>query len=564
MTRSAAPSASKLAASIASWRDGSAGFFKFVADVQPHVPSSTGGYEPYRLDDVTRAEIAKALDSTDVSVACFVWPRRHGKTATSAMVIVWRMLCRIGENIAIVANSEKQAIGTAFKLVRGAFENTPFLKGLVAAGTIVVGADKIELPATGSAVKAYTSNPAALWGAKLTCAQISEIHAAKNGGEDVFNALAGSLLDSTGSLMLIDSTVSPKSSKLYELYRAATDAVDPDTSIAFSHIEYRDLDEACAKSPAWINPNKLRSLSRQMLPAEFALLHLNRWGDAANLLFPSEVLDSCIAEYPLNAKALAAGAATIVGGGLDRAFGGSRHGDRTVTACVVKTVIDDDEHLYVLDADAVFLGRLGGIKGKLDSYHRDHAMTRVTLESYGAQDVGEWANTRPYGPGTEIVHPSRRTKHAAFSSLSQFAVEGRLHIHPRFADLIAEMRAFEVTIDGRADGAGEASIPKFSHPRGGHDDFIHAVAWAAYSLRGATLNPYEIVGIHCNGRGADIAHCVLNGGAHVPLCGSSCRSMREAEALYRGYLSRSPVQPADFPTFVLNKVQNIGAHVVPR
>jgi hypothetical protein len=531
--------------------------------VQPHVPSSTGGYEPYRPDDVTRAEIAKALDGQDVSVAVFCWPRRHGKTATSAMIIVWRLLTRPGENIAIVANSEKQAIGTAFKLVRGAFENTPFLKRLVAAGTIVVGVDKIELPSTSSIVRAYTSNPAALWGTKLTVAQISEIHAARNGGDDVFNALAGSLLDSAGSLMLIDSTVSPKSSKLYELYRAATSEVDPDTSIAFSHISYRDLDEAFAKSPAWISPAKLRSLARQMLPAEFALLHLNRWGDAANLLFPADVLDACIDEYPLDVKSLAAGSATIVGGGLDRAYGGSSHGDRTVTACVLKVVEDDEEHIYVLDADSVFLSRLGAIKSRFDGYHRDHGMSRLGLESYGAQDLADWCATRPYGPGTETIHPTRAKKYSAFNSLYQQAAEGRLHIHRKFADLIAEMRAFEVTIDAKVSD-GEGSIPRFSHPRGGHDDFLHAVAWAAYSLRHVTLNPYEIEGIHCMGRGADVSMCALNGGAHIPLCASSCRSMRDADRLYHGYLSRKPFQPVDFQSFLFDKVKNVGSHTIPR
>jgi hypothetical protein len=557
------PSALSLSQKIAAWRGGSAGFFRFLDDVQPRVPSGRGGFVPFVPGVVERAEIARALDGDGVSVVVFCWPRRHGKTLTSAMVIVWRFLTRPAENIAVVANSEKQVVDTAFRTIRTTFEQTPFLKQLVASGTVKIGADRVELASTGSVIQAFSSNPAALWGKKLSCAQISEIHAAKNGGDDVYEALAGSLLDTAGSILLIDSTVAPKSSKLWELYQAANHSDDPDTSICFSHIQYADLNEACSNAPAWIESRKLRSLARQMLPHKFALLHLNRWGDAANLLFPAAILEPCLEAYPLNLPALAAGSASIVGGGLDRAFGGTIKGDKTATACVAKIAIDDDEHVFVLDADAVPFSRLGGIKSRFDAYHAVHGMARLALESYGAQDVADWAATRPYSAGTEVVHPSRRTKYAAFLTLYQAAAEGRLHIHPKFAELIAELRAFEVHEDGRATD-GEAAIPKFSHPRGGHDDFVHAVAWAVYSLRVITLNPYEIAGIHCAGKGAAIPHCALNGGGHIPPCGDACRSMGEARHLYGAYLARSPLVPLDLAPFISSKLRNTGAHSLPR
>jgi hypothetical protein len=552
-----------LASSIASWRDGSAGFFKFLEDVQPRVPSGTGGFIPFNPGQHERTEIAKALDGNAVSIAVFCWPRRHGKTLTSALILVWRFLTRPAETIAVVANSEKQVVDTAFRTIRQAFEQTPLLKRLVSAGTVKVGADRIEMPSTGSTIQAFSSNPSALWGKKLSAAQISEIHAAKNGGDDVFEALAGSLLDTTGSLLLIDSTVAPKSSKLWELYQAANHPDDPDTSIAFSHIEYADLDDACANAPAWIAPGKLRSLARQMLPHKFALLHLNRWGDAANLLFPASVLDPCLDAYPLDLGALAAGSAAIVGGGLDRAFGGTVRGDKTATACVAKISIDDEEHIYVLDADSVPFSRMAGIRTRLDGYHAAHGMKRLVLESYGAQDVADWAATRPYSAGTEVVHPSRRTKYQAFLALYQAAAEGRLHIHPAFKELIAELRAFEVREDGKATD-GEAAVPKFSHPRGGHDDFVHALAWAVYSLRTVTLNPYEIAGIHCAGMGASVIHCALNGGDHIPPCADACRSMAEARELFSAYLARSPLVPLELPSFITSKLHNVGAHTLPR
>lgn len=478
------------------------------------------------------------------------------------MVIVWRFLTRPTENIAVVANSEKQVVDTAFRTIREAFEHTPALKRLVDAGTILVLQDRIELPSTGSVIQAFSSNPAALWGKKLTCAQISELHAASR-GDEVFGALAGSLLDTAGSLLLIDSTVGPKSSKLYDLYVAATRADDPDPSIAFSHIEYADIDDACAKAPAWLSATKLRSLARQMLPHEFALYHLNRWQDAASSLFPKAILDACIEEYPLDLATLANGAGFVVGSGLDRAFGGSKHGDRTVTACVAKVVVDDDEHLFVLDAEAVFLGRLSSIKSRFAHYHTDFQMSRATLESYGSQDVADWSATQPFAGGVEVVHPSRRSKYAAFMALYQAAAEQRLHIHPKFKPLIDELAVFEVISDGKATD-GEAAVPKFTHPRGGHDDFVHALAWASHSLRTVTLSPYEIEGIHCNGSGGNVIMCALNGGGQVPFCAETCRSMQTAFRLYEAYKSRKPLHQVGIEDFIANKLSNVGAHTLPR
>lgn len=562
--RNSSPS---LAAQIAAWRDGSNGFFQFLEDVQPRVRSHTGGFIPYELSGEPKREVERALDSPDVSIAVWCWPRRHGKTLVSAMTIIWRFLTRPNENIAVVANSEKQVLSTAMRTIRQAFEQTPFLKQLVAAGSITVLQDRIEFPATGSIIQAYSANPAALFGKALSCAQISELHAAPN-GEAVFTALSGSLLDTAGSLLLIDSTVGPKSSKLFELYQAATREMNPDASIAFSHIEYADLDDACRNAPPWINAIMLRSLAGQMLPQDFNLYHLGRWSDASSALFPADILAACIEEYPLDLKALTNGSAYIVGGGLDRAFGGSKHGDATVTACVAKIVLDDEEHIYVLDADAVFLGRLGGIKSRFDGYHKDYDMSRLTLESFGAQDVADWARTRPYGGDVEVVHPSRGNKYAAFMTLYQAASEQRLHVHQKFKDLLAEMKVFEVLSDGKAtDGKatdGQAAIPKFTHPRGAHDDFVHAVAWAVYGLRTVSLNPYEVEGINCNGRGADVAMCVLNGGGVTPLCATSCRSMREVHRLYEAYRSRKSLSPLNFETFVMEKVKNVGAHTMPR
>lgn len=261
------PKSDKLATLIKRWREpGSAGFFNFIADIEPHVPSHNGGTEVFVPSNWEREEFRRALDG-DYNTLVWSWPRRHGKTLANALIVIWRFMSKPAENIAIVANSEKQVISTCFRTVKGILEATPALASQVRSGAIWIGSDKIERKATGSVIQAFSNNPASLWGKKLTVAQISELHEVKN--PQVVTALAGSLIDTRGSLLLIDSTVGARKSALFGLYETYRKGEDP--KLYFSHISYNDLEDACARSPAWIDPDDLRSLARKMLPAEFNL-----------------------------------------------------------------------------------------------------------------------------------------------------------------------------------------------------------------------------------------------------------------------------------------------------
>jgi hypothetical protein len=543
------------------WKDGSTGFFAFLEDVRPRVRDGRGGFVPYMPTGEMRDAITAAIDG-NYSIACLSWPRRHGKTTAAIMIVLWRFLTRQGESVAIVANSEKQVVDTAFKSLVDAFRQTPLLAKLVKAGEIKILADRIDAPETSSAIQAFPANAGALWGKKLTVAQVSELHAATSGA--VLDALQGSLLDSAGSLLLVDSTVGPTSSPLWGLYQAAQ---QHDSGVYFSHIQYADLEDAIANAPAWIDTKKLRALSRTMLPQQLGLWHLNRWGDASSSLFSAEVIAQCTGStYPSDTKEIAAGASFAVGGGLDRAFGLSRHGDSTYTAAVLKTVLDDDEeHIFVLAVDKVAFSRLDGIRANLTRYGREFGMSQLGLESFNAQDVHDWATQQTgFGPGTELIHPSRRLKANAFTTMHAIAAEGRLHIDPRFGALVEEMRTFEVIFDSKeTDGA--SSIPKFSHARGKHDDALHAVVWAIFSLRESTISGYELDGVNCYGNPVNVPLCALNGGEMIPLaCADTCRSMTQARSLHTSYLSRKPLAPLPLDEFIVKRVSVSGFHTMPR
>ena len=269
-------------ARIERWRGGSEGFLAWIDDVKPMIPSERGGYEPYIPDEIIRAEIRAALDG-GFSTLIFCWPRRHGKTVICALIVVWRFLTRRTQNIAIVANSERQSTDTAYRLVTTILEQTAETAGMIRAGTIVIEKTTIRYEAAGNLIQGFPAAAGSLYGKKLSVAMVSELHAARD--DEVYQVVASSTIDTRDGLVIADSTVGTRNSPLYPLFRLWEDARDP--TLYVSYIHYRDLGDALARGPRWIAPDKLRSRAAQMLPAEFAQQHLNQWGTGTNSLFPS-------------------------------------------------------------------------------------------------------------------------------------------------------------------------------------------------------------------------------------------------------------------------------------
>ncbi len=546
-----------LSKQVARWRaPGATGFFAFLADVRPMIPSEKGPLQPYELpSERVKAEITAALDG-DFSTIVWCWPRRHGKTVVSALVIIWRFLTRQNQTAGIIANSATQTTDTAFRLVKTILEGTTYTKVLIDTGAIIIGADNIAYSALGSRIQGFPSNPAALFGKKLSLCQVSELHAAKS--DAAFQAMASAVIDSEDGTVLVDSTTGPRSSPLFHLYQLWENKADP--ALYFSHIAYSDLDDAIKNGPPWIAEKKLRSRHAQMMDLEFCQQHLNRWGDSSALVFPSAVLETCTdATYPLDVKALADGRAWVAGAGLDRAQGLGL-ADSTVTCAVVK-IIDADElpHIFALASDTIFGNSGASIKRHLTAYHRNFGVRKATLEAVNVSDIQAWAAEQPFD--SEVVHPTREKQAAAFLELHAVAKEGRLHIHPKFSKLLKEMGTFEYRME--ANGS-RGTIPVFEHAKGCHDDAVYALAWAVYSLREVELSPFELPGIHCDAIGPAARLCLLNGGCVIPPCSDSCRSMIEVQRLYEKYSSRAGCSKMSILHFFEGKVTNTGSHTVRR
>lgn len=541
---------------VAQWRGGSKGFVKWLEDTQPRILNHKKQWVPFEFpSEELKAEVCKAIDSPAGTIV-WCWPRRHGKTLISALVIAWRFTVNANEAIGLISNSKTQTVSTCFRLVRGILLNTPFYRPLISVSgsgdrsekEIYIGADFIRWDSLNNEIKGYPSNPASLYGIKLTLAQVSELHAADN--DESYNICKGSTSDTEDGLVVIDSTVGSKASPLYGLWSAWQEG---DAGIHFSYVSYANLEEAIAKLPKWINEQTVRSLAKTMLPQVFAQQHLNLWASGTSALFAEDDIKACLESYPFDPKVIAHGAAFKVGAGLDRAYGFSLHGDRTIITAVVKFLRGEEECFYVLDSNHVRFSSAEGIKSRVRQYANDWALSNFSIESFNAQDVLAWSQEQKFQ--SELVHATPDKQSNIFTHLYNLVREHRLRIHPSFTLLRKELADF--TYKMVADG-NNGFRAKFEAARGAHDDTVYSLAWAVYSLRNHELPAYELPGIICDAPSLKAQFCILNGGEHVPPCADGCRSMIGVQTLYAKYLERADVTPLNLKDFANLKVTNTG------
>jgi hypothetical protein len=443
-----------------SWADGAAGFFQWLDDVQPNIPSSKGGYELFKPTDEQRKGIEKALAQDkdgNFIYQTIVWsfPRRHSKTILNILLVLWRFCTREGENIKIMANSERQTLSVGFKLAKQIVLNTPALRTLIGAKN--VRTYDIRYPKLDNLIQAVNCNVAGLYGEKITCAHVTEIHAAPDGGE-AMQVMASSLGDTENSWLLVDSTCDAIGGVLHTLEQLAESGDDP--TIYTNIIRYKDLAEALEKSPPWINRKWLKSRQKQLLPAVFETQHLNQRSSANNNLFDVKHIKACQRKWksplaPEVLQELAHGRKHLTGGGLDRAYFGSIHGDKTIWTAVAKVAgVDGDEPEWIVLNQKNVLGSLAsGIKKAISKDMAQYGLQNIVVESYNSQDIYTWLLEQP-GWNGEVIHPTNTAQLEPFMQLYRIVKEKRLHFGKNLKGLKEEMETFVYTL-------GKGGQPKF-------------------------------------------------------------------------------------------------------
>ena len=542
---------------VQAWRTGGAcGFFAWLSDVQPQVPSARGGFvtfepEPFQVDALRAAlEQTESSDWKYTTIA-FSFPRRHSKTTLMALLVLWRFTTQRTQNIVAMATNERQATSTGFALVRSILVNTPALLGMVGAENVHKW--HIDYPALQNSLRTVSSNAASLYGEKITVGWVTELHAFCD--DAPMQVLASSLGDTLNSWLLIDTTVDGIGGPLHRLEQLAESGEDP--TIFVRRIEYADLAEALERSPAWIRREWLRSRKAQLLPATFATQHLNKRAEASNNLFALADIEACAERLSLpltreDVDAWAQGRAWIAGGGLDRAYFASMHGDKTIWTSVAKiaSVGGEEPHYLVLNQQNIFGSMAGGIKKAILADNERYGLQNIVIEAYNSQDVGLWAQER--GLPSELLHATNTAQAPAFLELYRIVQERRLHYSDKLEDLANEMRTFVYELVNGAPRFGDRNI---------HDDRVYSLCWAIYALRQTELAAYVLSNIICDKTSQYSRFCYLRTGDAVLACARDCPTHAQVQGMYLQHTRTTPDSDMTLADFFANCVQVKGARM---
>lgn len=203
------------------------------------------------------------------------------------------------------------------------------------------------MPELQSRVQFAASNLSTVFGDRLNLIWISDLHAQADLAP--FNAQQASLLDSEGSLCLIDANVDDEGGPVHALQLEA----DHDPSILSHHTSYRDFDHYEKEAPPWIDRPKARRLQKTLLPVEFDRDILGKRSAKKNALFTIRIIKQYRDSYKIPVQDVAAlinGRAVKIGAGLDRAkslIAGPR-GDFTVWSVVAKVARPEGEPEFYL------------------------------------------------------------------------------------------------------------------------------------------------------------------------------------------------------------------------
>jgi hypothetical protein len=537
-------------AQVKAWRGGADGFLQWLADIGPRVPSARNRYEvfrpePFQVEAIRDALALKADGTYQYITIALSFPRRHSKTTLMALLCLWRLCNFANENIVAIANTERQSTAVGFGLCKKIVLNTPALYGMF--GKENVQAFNLRLPKLQSAMRTMSCNVAGLYGEKITVGWCSEIHAAAT--DEAMQVLASSLGDSINSWLLLDSTVDQVGGPLHRLEQLQESGEDP--TVYVRRIEYRDIEEALEKSPPWISRDWLKSRQKQLLPLTFATQHLNQRGAAQNNLFALADIQAAQSRLPMpftkdDLLTVAAGRTYLTGGGLDRAYFGSLHGDATIWTSVAKIADGDggEPHYYVLHQKSILGSLAHGIKKAIVADVDAYGLKNIILESYNAQDIATWA--AEVAIPAEIVHATNTAQVPAFMELYRIVKEGRLHFSDKLKDLTREMQTFVYElVNGQ---------PRFGSDKH-HDDTVYSLAWAIHSLRQQELAAYTLNNIICQSKSPNAWLCYLRDGDLIMPCSEFCPSHKAVAMMHLQHRKNRVESDVSLPQFFTSLVK---------
>lgn len=537
------------------------GFELWLGDVKPQILHSDGRYRPVILTP-RQSSFIKKIYETDVvgnfkhSLALNIQPRRHGKSITYALVLLHLFCSRENFTIQLCGNTEGHSRRVQYNTLSKIIRNTPPIRALIPEKNITLS--EISLPKQGNVIQAMSgANTAAAFGDRLNLIWVSDFHAAVS--QDYFNALQAALLDSEGSLCLIDSNVDPVDGHVHQLQQEIESCDDP--SMFCQHVFYKDFAEFEKKAPSWINRQKAARIFRTTLPSEARRDILSLRSDALNALFTNEIIQLCKSDYQIpvtDLKGLTNGRAYKVGAGLDRAksiFGGMTGNDNTVLTVICKVAKPNGEpEIFVIDQQVIIPNTSRGVKKAILKAHQRYQLDNITLENYEVADLAPWLDDQkiPY----ELMSAHEVAQTISFTTFFQIAKEGRFFFPATLNGLESEMRTFSYKLKSNNKYNFGHAQQKFK------DDRVYSANWAIFSLRQQILAPYVLKSIQCLNKSNRRNFCFLFGGDHIlPGCSPQCFAFEEVEEMFKKFKAYQFDSEATIQEFYQTNVRLEGARI---
>ncbi|WP_027368953.1 hypothetical protein [Desulfocurvibacter africanus] len=543
-------------AKLEAWSNGAAGFFKWLADIKPRILGGDNRFQEVELEPWQREAVEGILEADDDgrflrSMALLVTPRRHGKTNLFALIVLWLFTTRQNQTIQVLGTSEAHTDKVQLRTLRRIIQNTPGLKAMVGEAGLLKS--RIELQALGNVIQADAGTLANAFGDKLNVLWVGDFHACPDTAP--FEAFQASLLDSQDTLCLIDANPDAEGGHVHALEQAAA----TDAKLYCRRIEYADFETYKRTAPKWIKRHEAERLRKTQLPAAFDRDILGKRSCAVNALFQPADIEAAKASYriPLDGKTLPglfAGRKYVTGGGLDRAYGFSLHGDNTIWTSVAKVAGDNEEPEYwVLNQKKVPFSSGKGIKQELAADFERYRLQNVVIERYNSQDILAWCSDAKIP--AELANASSNEQVSAFTELHRIISERRLHFPRELQALAEELGAFRYDSSGRK--------VSFEAAKGFKDDRIYSLAWAIWALREQELHTYELPGFACASRSRHAGLCFLRGGelSHLACC-QTCEAHKRVEAMHLQYTRFKTGEELSLPEFYKTKVRLVGPRII--
>lgn len=508
-------------------------FYAWLEDIKPRILTRSGKYEVFVPTDQQR-EIISAVFTTDGdrlkhSMVIDLEPRRHGKSTTLAIIMLFFFCARRNWTGALLGNSDDHCTRVQLKRIKNIITHTPALRARINPDKDIL-LDHIRQESWGNLIFKANVSLSGSFGDRISALWVSDMHASPDLAP--FNALQASLLDSEDSLILIDSNADSLGGPVHGLEEESLE----DPSIYCRHVEYSDFEEFSEKAPSWIDRSRAKRIQKTALEADFQRDILGKRSSIANALWPEILIKGAMDSYRMpvdNIKDLAHGRPYKVGAGLDRAklLSPLMGGDHSVLTTIAKVAqVNGEPEYFILDLHDFTLNLSKAIKARIIENHKRYGLTNICLEAFETVDLLPYLAEMQIP--TESIHATDVAQNSIFPEFYRIVKDGRLHIPANGTQLADEMRSFIYTAKKYGNYSFGHSSSQF------HDDAVYATAWAIFSLRNEILSMYQLNHLDCKNQSSlKRSLCFMFGGSKILQCSQQCQAFRDVQEMFADFLA---------------------------